>query len=232
MKRFLSSLVILFMIASDGLAMTFSQPIEIGKVDVPLQRGGWGLNIEGAVQNSGNYYRKFIKDSTGYDRGVAQFGNGADALYFHYDYGTVFDSKNPLNPEKYFRLGSKDISNTIGITLGHFGKILKIKTDQFATFYSIRFSYCTSHLHIIGKDKNGKWIRYIDSKKINDKYFNGKDAYKEDGGVIYDQPICRDDSIVVVYRRWHWKGMSEAEGEFRFKWDDKAQWFSVEQVIY
>lgn len=22
------------------------------------------------------------------------------------------------------------------------------------------------------------------------------------------------------------------EGEFRFKWDDAAQWFSVEQVVY
>ena len=26
--------------------------------------------------------------------------------------------------------------------------------------------------------------------------------------------------------------ISEPEGEFRFKWDDKAQWFGVEQIVY
>ena len=99
-------------------------------------------------------------------------------------------------------------------------------------FYVLYHNYCVSHLHILGKQKNGKWVVYIDSKKLSNKYFGGKDAYKEDGGVIYDEPTCREDSIVVTYRRWHWKGTSKPEGELRFKWDESAQWFGVEQVVY
>ena len=53
-----------------------------------------GINISGAVNNTGNYYRKFIKESNGYNKDIAQFGNGTNALYFHYDYGTVFESKS------------------------------------------------------------------------------------------------------------------------------------------
>lgn len=64
------------------------------------------------------------------------------------------------------------------------------------------------------------------------RIFKHQMAVFETRRVIYDKPICRNDSIVIVYRRWHWKGMSDPEGEFRFKWDDAAQWFGIEQVVY
>ena len=111
-------------------------------------------------------------------------------------------------------------------------EIFSIDNEVGIKLYAIYHIYCVTDLKIIGTQKNGKWVVYIDSKKLSDKYFGGKDAYKEDGGIIYDRPICRDNSIVVTYRRWHWKGMSEPEGEFRFKWDDSAQWFGVEQIVY
>ena len=77
-----------------------------------------------------------------------------------------------------------------------------------------------------------KWLFMPYIMNISNMYFAGKDAYKEDGGVIYDKPVCRDDTIVVVYRRWHWSGVSEPEGEIHFFWDGKAQWFGVDQVVY
>ena len=232
MKKILWVLLELMLVSNTTFAMTFSQPIEVGKIDVPLQRGGWGINISGAVNNTGNYYRKFIKESNGYNKGIAQFGNGTNALYFHYDYGTVFESKSSLNPQKYFRLGSKDISNTVGIFLGNWGSVLQIQTDSGMTFYSIRFEYCTSDLTLIGKNKNGKWIKYIYSKDVSKKYFGGKDGYKEDGGIIYNQPVTRGEYIIIPYCRWYWEGKSNPEGEFRLKWDEAAQWFGIEHVVY
>lgn len=226
MKSFLGLLVILMMMVSNCLAMTFSQPITVGRFYTQIQRSS-GFHIEGASSNIGTRYDKvanYIKNY-GWDKGLATFGEGVDALYVHYDYE---NDKIPRGT----RFGGKDISNTVGIGVWHDGTIMQIKSSNNMTFYAIRFFYCTSHLNILGKNKDGKWVKYIDSKKLSDKYFGGNDSYKEDGGVIYDQPICRDDSIVVVYRRWYWKGMSEAEGEFRFRWDEAAQWFSVEHVVY
>ena len=214
------------MTASNCLAMTFSQPVEIGRFYTQIQRSS-GFHIKGASSNNGTRYdkvAKYIKDY-GWNKGLATFGEGVDALYVHYDYE---NDKIPSGT----RFGGKDVSNTVGIEVWHDGTIMQIKGSNNMTFYSVRFSYCTSHLHIIGKNKNSKWVKYIDSKKLSDKYFGGKDRYKEDGGVIYDVPTCVGDKIIVTYRRWYWKGISEPEGEFRFKWDDKAQWFSVEQIIY
>lgn len=41
-----------------------------------------------------------------------------------------------------------------------------------------------------------------------------------------------DDTIIIQYRRWHWQGESEPEGEFKFTWNDEAQEFNVEHIIY
>ena len=98
--------------------------------------------------------------------------------------------------------------------------------------YSIRFEYCTSHLIIIGKRQDGRWVKYIDSKNISKSYFGNKDGYKEDGGIFYKQPICSGSTIIIPYCRWYWKGLSSNEGEIHLKWDDKAQWFGIEQVVY
>ena len=76
------------------------------------------------------------------------------------------------------------------------------------------------------------WANYIDSKKISETYFGGNDGYKMDGSIFYDKPKCNGNKIIIPYRRWHWEGTSDIEGEIILKWNDAAQWFSVEQVKY
>ena len=41
---------------------------------------------------------------------------------------------------------------------------------------------------------------------------------------------CSNDELILTY----WIGGKQCigKGEFRFKWDEAAQWFSVEQVAY
>ncbi len=223
MKKFLGLLIVLMMIASNCLAMTFSQPVEIGEIGSPVQSPYHGFVVDGATENNGTSYNENRerrgKPLITYTKGTARFGD----LYCKYNFGRNFNDQT-------ISFGGKN--NFILNMDGTFKQIFSIGNDSSLKLYAIRFYYCVTDLKIIGTRKDGKWVVYIDSKKLSDKYFGGKDRYKEDGGVIYDVPTCVGDKIVVTYRRWYWKGISEPEGEFRFKWDDKAQWFGIEQVVY
>lgn len=204
-------------------AMKFEQPVKIGSLGYGVQSPyGGGFYIEGASSNNGNHYTKYSNNSTHYDTGLACFGTGEDALYFHYSY------------DKYTKFGGKNISDTIDIEVGAEGSILQIKSSQNITFYSIRFGYQSSDLTIIGRNPNGKWIKYINTKDITNKYFGGQEGYKFNGGVIYKQVSCKNDTIIIPYLRWTWKTYEDGplEGEIRLKWNDSAQWFGIEKVVY
>lgn len=54
MKKFLVLLMMFLMITSSCLAMTFSQPVELGGASVPPDTG---FNIRGSSQNNGNVYK-------------------------------------------------------------------------------------------------------------------------------------------------------------------------------
>lgn len=51
--------------------------------------------------------------------------------------------------------------------------------------------------------------------------------------VYYKNYYCKEDMIIIEYDNYNpnTKRMYK-EGEFRFKWDDAAQWFGIEQVVY
>lgn len=61
-------------------------------------------------------------------------------------------------------------------------------------------------------------------------YFDGKDAYNLPEGVLYKKPTCKGDTIVIQYCRL--RSSDTMEGEIRLKWDEKAQWFGIEKIIY
>ena len=227
MKKFFAGMICgLLFIADSAFAMTFSQPVKIGEIGFPVQAPYQGFIVEGATSNSGKLYREENtfrgKPVMTCKKGTAIFGSGEDALYCKYDFDAEIS--------KAMSFGGKN--NFVLTGNGSFKNLFKIDNDSKLALYAIYHNYCVSHLNIIGKQKDGKWVVFLDSKKISEKYFGGKDSYKEEGGVIYDIPTCAGDTIVVTYRRWHWEGKSEAEGELRFKWDESAQWFGVEQVIY
>ena len=215
--------------AGSALAMTFSQPEKIGEVGVPAQAPYHGFIVKGESHNTGTPYLEDASYSQSgevlktYVKGIAGFGTDANALYCDYDF-------NSADFAKAIRFGGE---NAYVVALDGSDKdIFRIDNSDKMALYAIYHEYAGSQLNIIGRQPSGKWVSYINSKDISNMYFAGKDAYKEDGGVIYDKPVCRDDTIVVVYRRWHWSGVSEPEGEIHFFWDDKAQWFGVDQVVY
>ena len=77
MKKFLGLLILLMMIASNCLAMTFSQPIEIGWIGISqVSKGAGGFMFKNETYNNGSYYTGYKKDNKdSYGKGNVQFGN-------------------------------------------------------------------------------------------------------------------------------------------------------------
>ncbi len=224
MKKILGAMVATLIISNSAAAMQFSQSVQIGQIGFPVQSPYNGFIITGANENSGVAQieeGQFLNDGTPlktYAKGVARW----DKLFCDYDF----------NDDDYLhsiRLGGR--GNYVLASDMSFKDIFKIDSDENLTLYVFYHNYCTTHLNIIGV-KNGAWQNYIDSKKISEIYFGGNDGYKMDGSIFYDKPICDGEKIIIPYRRWHWEGTSDIEGEIILKWNDAAQWFSVEQIKY
>ena len=245
MKKFFGLLTIFLMISANCFAMTFSQPVKTGFEIIKTQAGG-GMIVENATQNNGDFYKRIYNGKTTvydgkngkalYGKGVARWGNDKDALFAHYN----FYSKDS---NVYF--GGQDVKNTIPINSMIFGEeIFKIATNEEITFYMIHTSYDLPDENfwtLIGRRKDGVWVKYFDSDSVTVKYF-GKFARGGYGNVWDGLSICCDNfkvngnTMIIEYSRYHktsgQRGNFIKEGEFQFKWDDKAQWFGVEQVIY
>ncbi len=217
MKKFLGAVLGAVLLTNTAFAMNFSQPVEIGRIGFPVQAPYNGFIVERATSNSGGAFLEEDNTKT-YVRGVAQFGG----LYCDYD----FDAEDFLHSLKF---GGEN--NYVVALEMSFKEIQRILSDENLTLYVLYHEYCTSHLNLIG-EMDGRWFNFVDSKNLSAEYFGGNDGYKMDGSVVYERPKTFGGTIVIPYHRWHWEGDSETEGEFRLKWDEAAQWFSVEQIVY
>ena len=224
MKKFLGAAVATLLISNTSFAMNFSQPVQIGQIGFPVQSPYNGFIITGANENTGAAQieeGQFLNDGTPlktYVKGVARW----DKLFCDYD----FNDDDYLHSIKLGGRGNYVLASDMS-----FKDIFKIDSDEDLTLYVFYHEYCTTHLNIIGC-QNGVWQNYIDSKNISEIYFEGNDGYKMDGSIFYDKTKCSDDKIIIPYRRWHWEGTSDVEGEIRLKWNYALKWFSIEQIKY
>ena len=212
-------------------AIQFSQPLKIGTID--FKQGG-GVSISGAASNSVQFFpgfrRRYVKDDTfGDEKGIAHFGEGTDDLYLYY------------NTEKCLNIGGNALNNTISEDIwdsdiyqiqysktssvypiydmkhNHIGNETRFETRSVYSIYNMKADYI-----IIGREINSfsrQFVKYIDTKEITKRYFG------ENTHVIYKNLSTQGDTIIIDYYS------SGTKGKFYFKWDDKAQWFSVKQVI-
>ena len=66
----------------------------------------------------------------------------------------------------------------------------------------------------------GKFYRYIDSERLTDIYFSKqRNRYTIPS---YELSSVSGDTLIFYYSTEY-----GAKGEFRFQWDEAAQWFSV-----
>lgn len=225
-SRFLMTLTvaIIFMVGHCS-AMEFSQPVYMGGIGFHIGGQEHGYLVDDASYNDGTIYKETNKFAAkfSYIKGTAGWGNGEDALY------CIYDSQATENNR--FKFGGKN-NCTINID-GPYKHIYKISTNVGITLYMLNWASGISHYDIIGRQKDGKWVKYIDTNQISKTYFGGKEAYKLRGGVAYDKPQFEGDTIILNYKTYtEYDGKIINQGEMRFKWDDAAQWFSVEQIKY
>ena len=229
-KKFFGLTLMLLVIASNCFAMTFSQPVKIGGIGFPVQTPYRYHLVDGASYNSGTPYTEapeFAKKRTTYKDGIAVFGSGENALYCQYKQAKASATSDDWRYALKF--GGKN--NYVIAIENQYKYIFKIDTDEGLTLYSIVRNSGSERINIIGRQKDGKWVSYIDSEILTKNFFGGNQAYKSTDGAHYSSPKFENDTIIIEYKYQVKYNITE-EGEFRFKWDDKAQWFGIEQVVY
>ena len=104
-KIFVAVVMSVLFVAQTALAMTFQQPIELGSF-VKLIVGHNSFEIRGATYNSGQAKvdQRASRKPTYYTVGTARFGDGASAIWLHY---------NSEVRSVYSRLGGKELNNVL-----------------------------------------------------------------------------------------------------------------------
>ena len=232
---------VMFLLSGNVSAMTFSQPVKIGYAGskpfvAQSSHFKGGYFIEGANYNSGNrvIHGKNASNYETYQEGLARWGEGKNALYCKYDTNTPADSRGFVYGMKF---GGKDMYI---FSEDSWREISKIETDEGITLYPLYFRYKRfTKLDILGCRKDGTWVKYIDMESVIEKYY-GKNPRNVDvigGAETWERSdnyiVCQGDTIIVPYHVFAYNPYRKIEsGEFRFKWDDAAQWFGIEHIVY
>lgn len=219
--------IILLVVSNVCAAMSISQPVNIGGI-----RTGQVAEFKFNGELANNWQSRSSvggQNSNAYTKGVAVFGNSGKKLYFHYQ----------IHPS-ITRYGDSDLGNTIDIDTG-FTKIYQLDTTENITLYVI--DSCCSEFHdginytLIGRRQDGRFVKYLDTDSLFKRYYGKKTT----NGVSYviDSVKAQGGSVVFLvcsydYNDYFGKGKFSPikVGEFRCKWDNNAQWFSVESILY
>lgn len=227
--------------------MQFSQPVQIGRMYYAVAAANQDVQIYDATYKASKSNGTFKGDiGYSYDR-LTKFGNNDNSIYVHHKTRYGNSSLNlPLN------FGDKSIKNTIELKVDYEVKIFQIKNNSSIKFYILKTSEgAPSNIVVIG-NKNGEWIKYFEIYDIIKRYCTykylsdiwagvsvGNKSEIKFGNKFKHGLYCDGDTIVFEYEKDN-GGKGSAKfgkdtneyGEFRFKWDEKAQWFSVEQIKY
>ena len=227
-KKIAAALLGAMMLCGNAFAMQFEQPEELGSV------GGspsGGFIIRGASSNHGSLHTpsKFKKDTL-YAKGIALFGKRSEALYLYYD--CARRGLRHANEAAMFGDENKTYLIAIRADEGEHCSISNVPNDSGITMYLLENSgpvAGTTNYILLGKRDDGIFVKYIDMEPILENYF-GRGFGRR--GPWFDKCYTEGDTIIIEYQLSVAKQGYHKAGEFRFKWDEAAQWFGVEQVVY
>ena len=232
MKKFFGVIFSLLFMTNSAAAMTFSQPVEIGKIH--YRKGFDGIWFEGD---------SWHKDITYYgSSGVARFGEGKNALYvYHTTYGFDLyvggENTALINSYLNFPSNPKSIEDNLNIceknkkiidankrTTDGSIYISKIDSTSGKVIYFLYHDYPPngSGYMAVGPIENGKWA----------KYFGTHTYTHEPKTENVDMPSSyyfKGDTIIVEFKN---NLSGKKVYEMRYKWNEKKQWFGVEKVVY
>ena len=158
-----------------------------------------------------------IEGGTSIADGVIKFGSGDDAIYFH---------QQESSPKYLY--GGRNLQNTFPFLSAYGCDFTQIKADKNLTLYMIhewQFDIFGETYVLLGRLSDGSFVKYFDSRDLRKNFFD--QVSNRNYAPYFSGWRLDGDTVVLEYKRYSGNG-----GEFRFKWDDAAQWFSVEQIIY
>lgn len=198
-KIFVLIFALLLEFSSNCFAMSFSNPIKVGSI---FGTPSGGFVIDGATRNNGNLFRmkngqtvswkehdtktKASQKVNVYGKGIAQFGNGNDALYFYYDfnqygadYGRDYGGNYQEGAKNGAKFGGKNTDKLFSLSHQIFESsccIEKINTDKNLTLYMLMYQGPVGGYNyvLLGIKSDGTCVKYFDSEDINIKYFGLK----------------------------------------------------------
>ena len=230
-KIFVAVVLSVLFVAQTALAMTFSQPIPLGSVGGTPQGG---FEIRGASYNNGTSFQNGKLDKQWgklYEKGIARFGKGDDALYMHYDCSPNRSRsyKDAYSP----KFGDKNSTKTVALGAGEGESVFVslVRSDSGQTFYWLYYSGCvggTERYVLLAVMPDGKFAKMIDTNSVVESYLGANRHNMR--GIYLAEAFFEGDTIIIPYTDFDATLKKRVPvGEFRFKWDDAAQWFSVEQ---
>lgn len=236
MKKLYLVLLMWIFFSTNCFAMTFSQPVKIGEVILPPM--GYFDIKEYSYHNGTLCKEKGYERLKLYEKGFARFGEGSEALFFHYD----VNQKVKIPDSNYYgamsRFGSQDVKNAVQIWVGIPTIIWKIKTDSDMMFYMLENGDASGMVGttrtLIGRKKDGTFVKYFSTYEIKNSYL-GKPTHKDKKIEQSNKIFFEENTIIIpyyVFTNIEGDYRNIPVGEFRFKWDEAAQWFGVEHVVY
>ena len=212
--------------------MQFSQPQKLGGV------GGnpmGGISIDGSAFNHGSLYPDQFKGIWGvlYEKGVAGYGIDEAYLWVYYDCSS---GKKDYRDAYSAHFGNKDKTITVkmGVGEGEYVQIDRVKNDGGIKLFIVAYKGSVvgpEKYVLMGYDKTGKFVKYVDVKSVIEHYLGKNNVGMK--GAYLGRYYCENNAVVVEYMDSRiTKSYKNAVGEFRFTWNDNAQWFGVEHIIY
>lgn len=234
LKKVIGVAIGALMISSSAFAMTFSQHVELGKIGGTPEGGFW---IHGADYNNGTSYQNGKYDEGNYrlyEKGIARFGKDDKGLWIYYDCSSYKNKKYWDAYSPNFGDKNQEVKVALGAGEGESVNINYLPNDENIAMYFLAHYGCVVGLEryvVMGYDKKGKFVKYIDTRDIVKNYLGEKNFGTKD--IFLKKYYFRGDSIIIEYMDPRTaKGFKIPAGAFHFKWDNKAQWFGVEHVVY
>ncbi len=221
LASFVSTIVLTTAFSTTCAAMQFQQPVFIGSI-AGIYAGGphpvktWKISKEVVVKNK-----------------AMTMGKGKTALIFKYkDTPTTYDNSKYRNITSIVSGNGNVFPDK---TNGHIWPnhtVYQINGENGIVAY-VDIEPCGAidpdGMCIRGLWKDGKAVTYVGdvyqfAKGIDDAHF----FFKDKSIRVMNNTIC----VPYTLKSGEFSQKHIRDGEFRFKWDDKAYWFGIEDVVY
>ena len=198
------TIAVYLIIISDCFALQMTNPEKVGEFGFSQRNGK--VYFVNAIKNNDNY---------------AIFGNGSNLV-------CVYKDKSHVDK---FHIGGDTANNTVTF-IGMSNDIYRVYSNDDIVFYILKSAYdMDTNYAVLGRKKNGQFIKYIDTHEISKKYFN---INKNNGTIVYGNTMHVQNDTFYVDCYYYKYGADNFPGNklcrFYFRWDDKAQWFGIAQV--